>query len=162
MQWDQSRLDALGIDCVKFGREFSIDDAVLGILTTRPTLCARLNTFIAGEADTGSGSYVSDDHRALAALLATSCESNPDLAKNLRDLNLTDQHISHDNEKAIKKLQKAHKSLIIRTGETKGDHAWEWNVDVGPDVVYVKGKMEFFKPETYSYYRLLTFGDGKT
>ncbi|KAJ3859907.1 hypothetical protein EV359DRAFT_50133 [Lentinula novae-zelandiae] len=140
---------------IYFSSPFVCDSAVLDILATRLTLCARLNTFIAGDADTGSGSRVSEqefvqfirncpnmklmsldshtqlgkdallaivescpklealritghdrgDHRALAAL-ATACESNPDLAKNLRDLNLTDQHISHDNERAIKKLQK--------------------------------------------------------
>lgn len=34
--------------------------AVLSALVIRPSLCARLNTFIAGESDTGSGVYVSE------------------------------------------------------------------------------------------------------
>lgn len=44
------------------------------------------------------------DDKALAAL-ATACETNAGLVKNLRDFNLTDQTVG-GNERAIKKLQK--------------------------------------------------------
>ncbi|SJL16143.1 uncharacterized protein ARMOST_19662 [Armillaria ostoyae] len=196
--WDQTKLDAPKVDTLKFGQDFSINDAVLESLIAWPALCTRLTTFLAGDNETGSGVHVSKeafvrfikmcpemrlmrleshtslgqdallailescpkiealhisghdrshgriDDKALTAV-AAACDANPSFGVKLRDLTLHDQSVY---EKGVKKLQKARRLVIVRTGDTLRQHAYSRDAEY---YAYRGGKMVFGAVETSKY-----------
>lgn len=58
--FDESRLDASGIEKVHFSGSFDVQDSHLDAIRSRPALAARLKALVLGDSDNGYGTYISD------------------------------------------------------------------------------------------------------
>ncbi|KAJ7572592.1 hypothetical protein C8J56DRAFT_349838 [Mycena floridula] len=70
--WDESKLDAAGVEKIYFGADFDVTDAHLAAISSRPALAASLKSLSLGDSDTGNGFHLTD---AAVIALANACSN---------------------------------------------------------------------------------------